>query len=192
MKYKMIITLLAISLSFTISFPALEVYSAGLNDSYNKLLESEIASDTDNAEKNDVNKVKQTKEEKNNDSEKTEDELTININENEQVSLGTFKLTAYCSCEKCCGKYAKNRPVDEYGNPIVYGSSGNVLEAGVSIAVDTKMIPYETKVVINGHEYIAHDTGGAIKGNKIDIYFDNHQAALDFGVQYEEVFVIKD
>ena len=125
MKYKMIITLLAISLSFTISFPALEVYSAGLNDSYNKLLESEIASDTDNAEKNDVNKVKQTKEEKNNDSEKTEDELTININANEQVSLGTFKLTAYCACEKCCGKYAKNRPVDEYGNPIVYGSSGN-------------------------------------------------------------------
>lgn len=192
MKYKMIITLLAISLSFTISFPALEVYSAGLDDSYYKLLESETTSNTDNTEKNDVNKVKQMKEKKNNDSEKTEDELTININENEQVSLGIFKLTAYCSCEKCCGKYAKNRPVDEYGNPIVYGSSGNVLEAGVSIAVDTKMIPYETKVIIDGYEYIAHDTGGAIKGNKIDIYFDNHQAALDFGVQYEEVFVIKD
>lgn len=105
------------------------------------------------------------------------------------VSIGTFKLTAYCSCKKCCGAYAYNRPVDEYGNEIVYGSIGVRLEAGVSIAVDPRVIPYGTQVVIDGHTYIAHDTGGSIKGKRIDVYFDDHQEAWNFGVQYAEVFV---
>lgn len=105
------------------------------------------------------------------------------------ISLGTFKLTAYCSCQKCCGSYALNRPVDENGNEIVYGSIGVRLEAGVSIAVDPSVIPYGTQVIINGHTYTAHDTGGNIKGNRIDVYFDNHQDAWDFGAQYAEVFV---
>lgn len=104
-------------------------------------------------------------------------------------SLGKFKLTAYCSCKKCCGKYAANRPVDENGNEIVYGSTGAQLQAGVSIAVDPRVIPYGTKVVINGHTYVAQDTGGSIKGKKIDVYFDDHQEALDFGVKKAEVFI---
>lgn len=103
--------------------------------------------------------------------------------------LGIFKLTAYCSCEKCCGSYAKNRPVDKNGKQIVYGSSGEVLKEGISIAVDTKVIPYGTTVIIDGNEYIAHDTGGAIKKNRIDVYFEDHQKAVEFGVQQKEVFV---
>ena len=105
------------------------------------------------------------------------------------ISLGRFKLTAYCGCRKCCGKYADNRPVDENGNVIVTGSIGVRLEAGISIAVDPRVIPYHTEVVINGHTYTAHDTGGNIKGNRIDVYFDNHEDAWDFGTQYAEVFV---
>lgn len=31
--------------------------------------------------------------------------------------------------------------------------------------------------------------GGAIKGNRIDVYFDDHSEALDFGVQYKEIYV---
>ena len=111
--------------------------------------------------------------------------------EPEYISLGEFKLTAYCSCEKCCGKWAKNRPVDEEGNEIVIGASGEVLEAGISIAVDKKVIPYGSTVLINGQEYIAHDCGGAIKQNRIDVYFDDHKEALKFGVQYAEVFLMK-
>ena len=105
------------------------------------------------------------------------------------TNLGTFKLTAYCSCSKCCGQYAINRPKDEYGNPIVYTASGARAEAGVTIAVDPRVIPYGTKVQINGHTYIAQDTGGAIKGNRIDVYFDDHQEAWNFGTQNAEVFV---
>ena len=79
--------------------------------------------------------------------------------------------------------------MDEYGNEIVYGSIGVRLEAGVSIAVDPRVIQYGTQVVIDGHTYIAHDTGGSIKGKRIDVYFDDHQEAWNFGVQYAEVFV---
>lgn len=114
------------------------------------------------------------------------------VEEPEYISLGEFKLTAYCSCEKCCGRWAKNRPVDEEGNEVVIGASGEVLVAGISIAVDKEVIPYGTTVLINGQEYIAHDCGGAIKQNRIDIYFDDHKAALEFGVQYAEVFLMKE
>lgn len=111
------------------------------------------------------------------------------VEENEKIFLGEFVLTAYCSCEECCGEYAFNRPVDSHGNEIVYGSTGERLVAGVSVAVDPNVIPYGTTVIINGHEYLAQDCGGAIKGNRIDIYFENHQDALEFGVQYAKVFV---
>ena len=109
--------------------------------------------------------------------------------EPELISLGRFKLTAYCGCRKCCGKYADNRPVDENGEVIVTGSIGVRLYAGVSIAVDPRVISYHTHVLINGHTYTAHDTGGSIKGNRIDVYFDDHDEAWDFGTQYAEVFV---
>lgn len=102
----------------------------------------------------------------------------------EMVLLGEFKITAYCSCKKCCGKWAENRPVDENGNEIVYGASGAVLIPGYSVAVDPKVIPYGTKLYIDGKEYIAHDCGGAIKGNDIDVYILGHQEAWDFAAAY--------
>ena len=107
----------------------------------------------------------------------------------EPVSLGEFKLTAYCSCSLCCGIWANNRPIDENGDEIIYGAIGERLEEGYSIAVDSTIIPYRTEVTINGHTYKAQDCGGAIKGNRIDVYFEDHNEALKFGVQYAEVFV---
>ena len=101
----------------------------------------------------------------------------------EPVSLGNFKLTAYCSCSLCCGKWANNRP-----NGVVYGAIGEELKEGYSIAVDPAVIPYRSEVVINGHTFKAQDCGGAIKGNRIDVYFEDHNDALEFGVQYAEVF----
>ena len=113
------------------------------------------------------------------------------ISENKKESLGEFKLTAYCSCEKCCGEWAINRPKDENGKDIVYGSTGTILVAGTSIATDPSVIPYGSQVEINGHIYTAHDTGGAIQGNRIDVYFDSHQDALNFGVQYADIYLVK-
>ena len=92
-------------------------------------------------------------------------------------SLGTFKLTAYCACSRCCGKCDG------------ITATGTKATAGRTIAVDPRKIPYGTEVIIYGHTYIAEDCGGAIKSNKIDIFFNSHAEALKFGVQYAEVFV---
>lgn len=102
------------------------------------------------------------------------------------------KCTAYCSCEKCCGKYAKNRPLDENGNPIVLTASGERAVAGVTVGVDPNTIPLGSKVIINGHEYIAQDTGNpnVVKDNVIDVYFDNHNAATAFGVKYATATIV--
>ena len=102
----------------------------------------------------------------------------------EVIYLGEFKLTAYCSCEKCCGSWAFNRP-----DNVVYGASGNELKSGYSIAVDPSVIPYGTEVIIDGVTYRADDCGGAIKGNRIDVYFDTHEEALEFCVKYADVFM---
>ena len=115
----------------------------------------------------------------------TENDKDGDINQAiEPVSLGNFKLTAYCGCSICCGKWANNRP-----NGIIYGAIGEELKEGYSIAVDPAVIAYRTEVIINGHTYKAQDCGGAIKGNRIDVYFENHNDALEFGVQYAEVFI---
>ena len=98
----------------------------------------------------------------------------------------TYIATAYCPCEKCCGKYAKNRP-----NGIVYTGSGEIAEEGVTIAADWEVLPPGTEVEIDGiGTKIVHDKGSAIKGNRIDIYFESHQKALDFGVQEVQLRVL--
>ena len=96
--------------------------------------------------------------------------------------LGTFCVTAYCGCSECCGAYAEGR------GDVVPGAIGEPLTANYSIAVDPNVIPLGSTVTINGQEYKAQDTGGLIKGNRLDMYFDNHEDAIQFGVQYMEVY----
>lgn len=104
-------------------------------------------------------------------------------------SLGEFKITAYCPCEKCCGYWATVRPADENGEPIVYTASGKIAAQGVTVAADTSVLPFGTVLVIGGHEYTVQDRGGMVKGNHVDIYFDSHEAAKEWGTQYMEIFV---
>lgn len=104
-------------------------------------------------------------------------------------SLGEFKITAYCPCEKCCGYWATVRPTDENGEPIVYTASGKIAAQGVTVAADTSILPFGTVIVIGEHEYTVQDRGGMVKGNHVDIYFDSHEAAKEWGTQYMEIFV---
>ena len=96
----------------------------------------------------------------------------------EIVSLGEFKITHYCPCELCC---------DEWADGITY--IGTQATEGRTIAVDPDVIPLGSTVEINGQEYIAEDIGGAIWGNRIDIYMDSHEAALNEGIKITEVFI---
>lgn len=103
------------------------------------------------------------------------------------VLLGKYRITAYCACEKCCGEWAKKRP-----NGVVYGAAGIELKAGVSCA---SPLPFGTVVEVEGlGEYIVHDRTAAWVAEKydnkvIDIYFDNHEAALRFGLQNLNVYL---
>lgn len=96
----------------------------------------------------------------------------------ETVNLGQFKISAYCHCSQCCGK----------SDGIT--ATGTLVQANRTIAVDPRVIPLGSKVMIDGQIYVAEDTGGAIKGNRIDMYFATHQEALNFGIQYKNVSLI--
>lgn len=98
--------------------------------------------------------------------------------------VGRFYTTSYCSCPICCGNYSYNRP-----DGIVYGASGMELIPGYSIAVDTNIIPMGTIVIIDAKEYIAADTGGAVKGYHIDFYCASHEEALSNPNKYVEVYL---
>lgn len=84
-------------------------------------------------------------------------------------------LTAYCACSECCGEWADG-----------ITASGVPAQEGVTVAVDPDVIPLGAWVEINGHQYHAEDTGGFC-GNHVDIYFDSHDEALQFGLQVEDV-----
>lgn len=94
--------------------------------------------------------------------------------------LGRFKAYGYCPCGRCCGSYASG-----------ITATGTTATEGRTIAVDPDVIPLGSRVLINGKEYIAEDTGSGINGRKIDIYFESHSAALEWGVRYVDVYGVK-
>ena len=95
------------------------------------------------------------------------------------TSLGFHKVTAYCSCEYCCGK-----------------GGGHVTAAGTvptpGRTIGCNWLPLGTHVIIEGHEYIVEDRGASwVKG--FDVFWgDDHQAALHSGLGRKiEVFKVE-
>ena len=89
-----------------------------------------------------------------------------------------FKVTAYCSCAKCCGKVTGRT------------ASGTHATAGQTVAASGQFA-FGTKLNINGQEYTVEDRGGAIQGNRIDIYMNSHAEAVAWGVKYLPVQVVE-
>ena len=100
-----------------------------------------------------------------------------------------WKTTAYCACKKCCGKEASH---PDYGRC----ASGRMAKVGY---IACNWLPFGTRVHISGlGEYEVQDRGArsyfGSKDNKIkhlDIYFETHQEALEFGVQWLEVEILE-
>lgn len=91
-----------------------------------------------------------------------------------------MRVTAYCPCEICCGEFADG-----------------ITAAGFPIGRGTKLIaappeyPFGTTMKVPGYGIApVLDRGGAIKGDKIDLLFQSHQQALNWGVQYLDVKVL--
>ena len=100
----------------------------------------------------------------------------------------TVKASAYTASASENGGYGA---VDYFGNPLRLGT----------IAVDPNVIPFGSKLYITGYQFDglpqggfigkASDTGGAVKGNRIDIFVPtSQQKARTFGIQYVTVYVL--
>jgi 3D (Asp-Asp-Asp) domain-containing protein len=97
------------------------------------------------------------------------------------VYLGDFKLTHYC-CEEyehICGT----------GSGIT--ATGTKVTEGRTIAVDPSVIPYGTKVYIEGYGWrTAEDCGGGVKNKQIDIAVSTHDKAWDMGTRNGGVWIL--
>lgn len=92
-------------------------------------------------------------------------------------SLGEFSISGYCTCPDC---------IIGQG----FTCSGKEPAGNHTIAADLNLFPLGTKLWIDGVIYTVEDTGSGIVGNKLDIYFDTHQAAASFGRKTKEIFEV--
>lgn len=146
----------------------------GLSEELGDLkIELDIYKDTNEDLKKEINDLKkQLKEAKT---------ITTSRGETGGIQM-TVEATAYTPyCTGCSGITATGIDVR---NNITYNGLGIV-------ATDPKVIPLGSTVVINGKKYIAADTGGAIKGNKIDILVRTKKEAYEFGRRNITITVFK-
>jgi 3D (Asp-Asp-Asp) domain-containing protein len=88
---------------------------------------------------------------------------------------GIYRVTAYCPCSKCCGKWSDGMTAS--GAP----AKGKLIAA-------PKDIPFGTWLNVPGYGWAeVKDRGGSIKGKRLDVFFESHQEAMNWGVQYLEI-----
>ncbi|MCP4260100.1 MAG: hypothetical protein GY774_21680 [Planctomycetes bacterium] len=95
-----------------------------------------------------------------------------------------MRVTAYCPCPHCCGEYSDG-----------ITANGHEIQPGDTFVAADGRYPFDTEMLIpdysNSQPVKVLDRGGAIKGNKLDVFFATHEEALEWGVQYLEVNVRK-
>jgi 3D (Asp-Asp-Asp) domain-containing protein len=95
-----------------------------------------------------------------------------------------MEVTAYCPCTKCCGPNAQG--ITASGKLVTYND-------GKFVAADTSVFPFGKSLSIPGYagnqKVEVIDRGGAIKGNKLDLYFPTHAEALVWGRQQLDVTI---
>ena len=98
-------------------------------------------------------------------------------NEWESVQM---RVTAYCPCPKCCGNYSDG-----------ITASGHRISQGDRFVAADRAYPFGTEMIIPGYKsdqpVKVLDRGGAIQGTRLDVFFNSHQEALNWGVRYLNV-----
>ncbi len=88
--------------------------------------------------------------------------------------LVRFRVTAYCADSCCCGEFADG-----------ITASGHKIERGDRFVAAPKAYKFGTIMDVPDYGRVKElDRGGAIKGNRIDLYMPSHQAALNYGGKY--------
>lgn len=97
------------------------------------------------------------------------------------VFVKTFRVTAYCPCNICCGNFADG-----------FTANGHKIQPGDKFVAAPKEYPFGTKMSIPGYgvnTVMVQDRGGSIKGNRLDVFFPTHQQALEWGVRTVKVAI---
>ena len=92
--------------------------------------------------------------------------------------LGEFQVTGYCSCTICCGEKEERLTKSE-----------TVPRASHTVAADPSVIPLGTRIVIDDVVYTVEDTGKAVEGMRLDIFFDSHEEAVRYGRKEKYVYL---
>lgn len=102
----------------------------------------------------------------------------VNASENaaQPTYYGVCRITFYCGCSQCCGQWA--------GGPT---ASGAMPAPGRTVA--NGVLPFGTRVLIEGQEYVVEDRG--VSGDQFDIFVSDHQEALNRGLYYADVYIIE-
>lgn len=98
----------------------------------------------------------------------------MDVQAGEWESLGTWLCTAYCP-EECCNGRGRAWTT----------ASGEPMVIGETVAVGH--LPFGTRLLIDGHEYVVEDRG--VHGHHVDILHESHSAARKFGTQHKQVFI---
>ncbi len=93
-----------------------------------------------------------------------------------------MRVTAYCPCERCCGRYSNGQT-----------ACGHKIRPADAFVAADKKYAFGTEMLILGYNNAVPvkvlDRGGAIHGNRLDVFFASHNEALDWGVKYLDVKV---
>lgn len=93
-----------------------------------------------------------------------------------------MRVTGYCPCSQCCGAFSDG----------ITANNHHIQPGDTFVAAD-KSYQFGTEMVIPGYNagqsVKVMDRGGAIQGDRLDLFFHTHKQALQWGVQYLDVLI---
>ncbi|MHC4721005.1 MAG: 3D domain-containing protein [Planctomycetota bacterium] len=120
------------------------------------------------------------------------DNAELNSNHARKWQTVPMRVTAYCPCPKCCGRFSDG-----------ITACAHKIKPGDTFVAADQMYPFGAEMIVPGYNNARPvkvldsnarpvkvlDRGGAIKGNRLDVFFHSHQQALNWGVRYIDVKV---